>query len=228
MKRLTVFTAALAICIYPALALAQDTNLDVGSLLSEVMGYIGSHDWVGLCAVVAAVFYTLLTDRAKFMQSWDSPWRTVIGTVFSGIGMVLGLVQHGTGTAAIAAALLQNTVPTLVAELVSFFHAKNASKGGGTGGINLVEEAKKKASLPPLNPPAAMVGASVLLVLGAIAYGCATAKEIACPALDLADKACPYVIMYLGDGTAVRVPRGRAEALAKQEAALQGLTDGGK
>jgi hypothetical protein len=69
-----------------------------------------------------------------------------------------------------------------------------------------------------------MAGMLVLLSLNS----CATAKQVTCPLIDLADKACPYVIMQLGDGTSVRVPRGRAEALAKQEAALQGLTDGGK
>lgn len=139
----------------------EDSN-NMADFITQLIALGTAHAYAGIGGLFMALFVTLLTDRARFMASWDSPWRTVIGTLFGAAGMVLDMFGKGSVTSAAILSVVATVLPTLIAEITAATQGKMAARAAQRGRSSLI----------------AMVLATVgLFGLVAFLHGCAFLKK---------------------------------------------------
>ncbi len=85
--------------------------------VSQITSLIAAHEWAGLGGLLCMVFVTLLTDRAKFLPTWDNPLRPFLGTLVGAAGLILNRAQDGDSNVAMVVSVVATSLPTLLAEL---------------------------------------------------------------------------------------------------------------
>lgn len=187
----------------------------MGEFISQALGLFATHDWVGLFGLLMAVFVTLLTSRAKFCPSWDSPWRTFLGTLCGAAGMALNQVQHGNTPAAITMGIVQTSVPTLLAELVAAVHA---GRGGGAQGGTVVPLPKPSPQPGPYG--AALVGLAMGALLLVAGCGGAVQKPLEVKAIRMSREECQSraLVIVASAKTCLQAQVGLAELVDRDDA----------
>lgn len=90
----------------------------MSDVIDQILTLLQAHAWAGLGGLVVMTCVTLLTDRSKFLPTWNSPWRTFLGTLGGAIGLSLSLAQKGgTDTMPAIVNVVLTALPTLIAEL---------------------------------------------------------------------------------------------------------------
>lgn len=141
---------------------------DESNILLTIIDAIAAHKWAGLGGTLCALFVVLLTDRAQyFPKTWNSPLRTVIGTLVGALGLTLNQVQDGGDLGKIALSVLATTLPTLVAELAAI----RTGKGGTSGATGKADRGPEETK--PEGKSLKMVGFDGLrfgLAIGALTF----------------------------------------------------------
>lgn len=133
--------------------------------IMQLFALLWAHNWLAATTVLTPIFFTLLTDRAKFFPEWQSPWRTFLGTVVTVGGSALELANHGTGLETILMTAILPSASTLIAEFWAAIHSKGT--GGGDGGASNGTPDPNKPFPPPSKSPviAAMVAAGYAMTV---------------------------------------------------------------
>jgi len=160
---------------------------------------------------LAAGFAKAFGPSTPFLPSIKASWRilivAVLGIVSSGVQLVVDgqdpSVWHALGMGFAGAAI------TLITDLVNALNDNTAAAK-----VARVNASRAAVKLAPLS-----------LILFVLMAGC-SAAGVVCPIIKAADEACPFVVIALGDGGTVTIPRSELQTYAVGYRAAH-VTDGG-
>jgi len=181
-----------------------------------------------ILAIIGALVLGLVHALDKNTPAFPFMTDGLRALLASACGIITGVVDsmvNGTQTLPAIVTVFAVSGPAFVVLAVTALANAISGKPGGTATIDLSKDAK---SLPPPNPPpysvklaempGVLVALSVLLVLGAIGYGCAAAQT-GCLVVKAVDAACTVFEVPLKDGTKERVPLEKIQRLGEQQKA---------
>jgi hypothetical protein len=226
MKHFIVAQAALAATF---LFVASAFGADAAS--PELSNEVGKHLWLTLIAGALPPITKAFNEGTLNLPTVPARLRILFIAVLSGIGTAAEMLSNGGAWPNAIMAFAIAAGPSLLIEAV---HAKwggwkgatvaegPKSSDGGPGPKIISVPPPRNSMSPPAPPPTTLrmtIYYPVVIVLAMVA-GCA-ALRTACAGIDLADKACDFIVIKLPDGTTETVRREDIAGVAMQARAAR-------
>lgn len=106
--------------------------------LQPILALLIAHKFVAAGALLCVLFVTMLSARAKFMPTWDSPLRPALGVLFGVAGIVLDQYTGSGGVQTGAYAALSTGIAVCIGELAVYLQGKPSNIPPAAGLLALV------------------------------------------------------------------------------------------